>query len=205
MRCFISIAIPEDIKKKMSAIQERMKRSGADVSWTKPDGMHLTLKFLGEIEEKRVAKIETAMNIACAGITPFSLQVSGIGVFPPPPPIPPLNKGGVGGVVSRGRHPRVMWIGLNENGNNLIKIQRGIEYQLEEIGFPAEKRRFSPHITLGRVRSNRNLSQLSAIMDGDRNTEIGGFSVSAVHLIKSDLRPEGALYTELYLLQLKGD
>lgn len=187
MRCFISIAIPEDIKKGMSAIQDRLKKTGADVSWTKPDGMHLTLQFLGEIEEKRITKIETAMNIACAGINPFSLDVSGIGVFPDI------------------RRPRVVWIGLNENGNNLTKMQRGIENQLAEIGFPAEKRRFTPHITLGRVKSNSNLSQLLKIIDEEKNAEIGSFSVSGVHLMKSDLRPEGAVYTELYLLGLKGE
>lgn len=187
MRCFISIAIPEDIKKGMSAIQDRLRKSGADVSWTKPDGMHLTLKFLGEIEEKRVAKIETALNIACAGINSFSLDLSGIGVFPDI------------------RRPRVVWIGLNENGNSLTKMQRGIENQLEEIGFPIEKRRFTPHITLGRVRSNKNLSQLLSIMDEEKNSEIGSFSVSNIHLMKSDLRSEGAVYTELFLLGLKGD
>lgn len=187
MRCFISIEIPEYIKTGMSAIQDRLKKSSADISWTRPDGMHLTLKFLGEIEENRITKIETAMNSACAGINPFSLDVSGIGVFPDI------------------RRPRVVWIGLNENGNNLTKMQRDIENQLEETGFPAEKRRFTAHITLGRVRSNRNLSQLLKIMDEEKNAEIGSFSVSNVHLMKSDLRPEGALYTELYLLELKGD
>ena len=195
MRCFISISIPEEIKKGLSAIQDRLKKSGADVSWTKPDGMHLTLKFLGEIPvdvlgdkgENKISDIETALNIAVAGIGPFTLDVSGIGVFPDI------------------RRPRVVWIGLTEDGHNLTKLQRGIERELEQAGFPAEKRKFTPHLTLGRIRSYKRLEQLMNFMEEGKNAGYDNFTVSNVHLMKSDLRPEGAVYTELYLLKLKGE
>ncbi len=191
MRCFISISIPEEIKKGMTAIQDRLKKSGADVSWTKPDGMHLTLKFLGDTPgdkgENKITNIETALNIAVKGISPFTLDVSGMGVFP------------------NIRRPRVVWIGLNENGHNLTKLQRGIERELEQAGFPAEKRIFTPHLTLGRIRSYKKIEQLLNIMEEEKDAGYGSFRVSDIHLMKSELRPEGAVYTELYLLELKGE
>lgn len=187
MRCFISILLPEEIKKEMSDIQTRFRSSGSDVSWTKPDGMHLTLKFLGEIEEKGLAKIEESLNMAACGISPFLLTVLDTGVFPDL------------------RRPRVVWLGLKEDGTNLTRLQRGIEKELETIGFPPEKRRFSPHVTLGRIRSNKNLGRLLHIMEEEKISDPGTFRVSNVHLMKSDLRPAGAVYSELYSVTLKGD
>ena len=180
MRCFISITLPEEIKRGMTAIQGRLRASGADVSWTRPEGIHLTLKFLGEVEEKRVPKIAAALDNAVNGIGAFSLSVSGMGTFPDR------------------RRPRVVWIGLKEDGDSLIKLQENVGRELVTIGFPLEKRGFTPHVTLGRIRSNRSIEKLLDLIGEEKGVELNGFTVTKVHLMESQLRSTGAIYTELY-------
>ena len=184
LRCFIAISLPRELKAEILGIQDRLKSAGADVSWTRQEGMHLTLKFLGEIEEKGIPKIERALDMAVDGVTTFVLSVSGMGIFPDL------------------RSPRVVWIGLKEEGNNLIKLHKGVEEELKKIGFPSEERRFTPHITLGRIRSNRNIEKLLKLIDAEKGVDSGGVEVSDLHLIKSELKPSGAVYTELYSVML---
>ncbi|MEK6583291.1 MAG: RNA 2',3'-cyclic phosphodiesterase [Nitrospirota bacterium] len=184
LRCFIAISLPEELKAKISGIQEKLKAAGADVSWTRPEGMHLTLKFFGEIEDKRIPKIEKALDTAVDGIPTFTLSVSGMGTFPDM------------------RRPRVIWIGLKEDGGNLLRLQKGVEEELKKTGFPSEDRRFTAHITLGRVRSNKNIDKLLKLIEEEKVEELGSFDVSEVHLIKSELKPAGAEYTELYSIIL---
>ena len=176
--------MPEELKAKISGIQDKLKTAGVDASWTRQEGMHLTLKFLGETDDKRIPEIEKALNMAVDGIAPFLLSVSGTGVFPDM------------------RRPRVVWIGLNEDGSNLIRLQKGVEEELRKIGFQSEDRRFTPHITLGRIRSNKNMDKLLKLVEEEKSSELGGFNVSEVHLIKSELKPSGAVYTELYSVML---
>jgi len=172
------------LKAKISGIQEKLKAAGADVSWTRPEGMHLTLKFFGEIEDKRIPKIEKALDAVVDGIPTFTLSVSGMGTFPDM------------------RRPRVIWIGLKEDGGNLLRLQKGVEEDLKKTGFPSEDRRFTPHITLGRIRSNKNTDKLLRLIEEEKVEELGSFDVSEVHLIKSELKPAGAEYTELYSIIL---
>jgi len=184
LRCFIAISLPYELKAKISGIQEKLKAAGADVSWTRPEGMHLTLKFFGEIEDKRIPKIEKALDAVVNGIPTFTLSVSGMGTFPDM------------------RRPRVIWIGLKEDGGNLLRLQKGVEEDLKKTGFPSEDRRFTPHITLGRIRSNKNTDKLLRLIEEEKVEELGSFDVSEVHLIKSELKPAGAEYTELYSIIL---
>ena len=184
MRCFIAISLPYELKAKISGIQEKLKAAGADVSWTRPEGMHLTLKFFGEIEDKRIPKIEKALDAVVDGIPTFTLSVSGMGTFPDM------------------RRPRVIWIGLKEDGGNLLRLQKGVEEDLKKTGFPSEDRRFTPHITLGRIRSNKNTDKLLRLIEEEKVEELGSFDVSEDHLIKSELKPAGAEYTELYSIIL---
>jgi len=176
--------LPYELKAKISGIQEKLKAAGADVSWTRPEGMHLTLKFFGEIEDKRIPKIEKALDAVVDGIPTFTLSVSGMGTFPDM------------------RRPRVIWIGLKEDGGNLLRLQKGVEEELKKTGFPSEDRRFTPHITLGRIRSNKNTDKLLRLIEEGKVEELGSFDVSEVHLIKSELKPAGAEYTELYSIIL---
>lgn len=188
MRCFISIPLPEEARREMLAIQERLKASGANVSWTRSEGMHLTLKFLGnDVEEKRILEIETALSRATIGIRPFFLNITGMGTFPD---------------IKR---PRVIWIGIRESTDNLARLQRGLERELENIGFQREERGFTPHITLGRIRSPKNIEKLLNLIEKEKDIWLYGFDVIDVKLMRSELRPTGAIYSELYSAELKGD
>ncbi len=184
MRCFIAVLLPHELKAKISGIQERLKAAGADMSWTRPEGMHLTLKFLGDIEETELPEIEKALIAAVDGTSQFSLSVSGMGIFPDM------------------RRPRVAWVGLKEEGDILIRLQKRVESELKKTGFPAEGRRFTPHITLGRIRSDKNIEKLLRLIDIEKNSCSGGFEVSRVILMKSELKPSGAVYSELCSIML---
>jgi len=122
--------------------------------------------------------------MAVEGLTHFKLKVSGMGIFPDV------------------RRPRVVWIGLTEEGDNLIRLHKGVEAELKETGFPSEDRRFTPHITLGRIRSNRNIGKLLKLTDAEKGVKSGSFEVSDINLIKSELKPSGAVYTELSSVML---
>ncbi|MCC6545175.1 MAG: RNA 2',3'-cyclic phosphodiesterase [Nitrospirae bacterium] len=184
MRCFIAVSLPEELKSKISCIQEKLKAAGADVSWTRKEGMHLTLKFLGDKDEVKIPDIKKALDMAVDGIVPFSLSVSGLGIFPDM------------------RRPRVVWVGLKEEGDNVIRLQKGVEAELKKRGFPAEGRSFTPHITLGRIRTDKNIEKLLRLIDDEKRSDPGGFPVSEIHLIKSELKPSGAVYTELFSVML---
>lgn len=180
MRCFVAISLPEELKANVAVVQKKLQAAGADVSWTRQEGMHLTLKFFGEIGDKRIPEIEKALTTAVDGIPPFMLSVSGMGMFPDV------------------RRPRVVWIGLKEDGGTLMRLYNGMEDELKKAGFPPEGRRFTPHVTLGRIRSNKNIGNLLKKIDQGEGVNPGGFEVSGIHLIKSELKPAGAVYTKLY-------
>jgi len=129
--------------------------------------------------------MEAALSATVSGRSPFFLKVSGIGTFPDI------------------RRPRVIWIALKEHGNNLIRLQRGVEEKFNEIGFPREDRDFTPHITLGRIRSQKNVEKLLSLIEKLRDVELNGFDASCVHLMQSQLKPTGAVYTELYSAPVK--
>lgn len=184
VRSFIAIEIPEDIKKDISGIQDKLRNTGADVGWTRSEGIHLTLKFLGDVEEEKLEKVTRAMEEAAKGFSPFGIEISGIGVFPNP------------------KYPRVLWIGVKDN-DTLMTLQNNIERETEKIGFKPEGRRFSPHLTLGRVRSQKNRESLLKAMEEFEKIEFGSLNVGEVSLIKSELSPKGAIYTELFKASLK--
>lgn len=185
IRSFIAIETPDGIKKDLFEIQEKLKKAGADIGWTRPEGIHFTLKFLGEIEEEKLVNIQKAIEQATKEIPDFILWVGGIGVFP------------------NTKSPRVIWIGIKGEGENLKTLQESIERETEKIGFKKEGRNFSPHLTLGRVRSQKNRDALTKYLEEFEKIELGSFNVKEVLLMKSELRPKGAVYTQLWKATLK--
>jgi 2'-5' RNA ligase len=176
LRCFIAIELPEEVKASLAGIQRHLKKSGADIRWVKTDNIHLTLKFLGEIEENRVAGIIQMLKGACSHHNIFSIEISGIGTFPAK------------------RSPRVLWAGIIGNGE-LARLQSDIDEAAASLGFDPEKRAFSPHLTLGRFRSSRGKSALLEKVTMLEHDRFGLFDVRSIYLIKSDLKPEGAVYS----------
>ncbi len=186
MRLFVAVELPESIKEAVRALQEPLRRFGAAVSWTRPAGLHGTLKFLGEVAPEREAEIGAALAPVAAH-APFELSVRRLGVFP-----------GWSG-------PRVIWLGLEPAEPHFAAVYRTIEDAVAPLGFPRETRPFHPHLTLGRVRERRGLDalieHLRARADG---TDLGAFAVPDVILFQSVLRPDGAVYTALRRYPLRG-
>jgi len=178
LRSFIAIELPGEIKASLEGIQQSLKKSGADIRWVKTGNIHLTLKFLGDIEEKSVTAIIHALKGACKNHKIFRVEILGIGTFPAK------------------RSPRVLWAGVNGNGE-LGKLQAEIDDAMASQGFDPEKRVFSPHLTLGRFKSSHGRGALMEKMDLIKHESFGLFDVRSIYLIKSDLNPSGAVYSRL--------
>jgi RNA 2',3'-cyclic 3'-phosphodiesterase len=185
MRCFIAIEIPSEVKSAFIELQNDLKSAGADVAWTNPDNVHLTLKFLGEIDKKLVSEVERICLETIAAMQPFNLGINGIGLFP--------NE----------RHPRVLWVGLGGEVETLERLQEQLDERLAGIGFEIEEKDFQPHLTVGRIRSNKNLRELLVKSAGYTLPSLS-FVVQEIVLMKSDLLPAGACYSELAKARMKG-
>lgn len=186
MRSFIAIELPETAKSALEELQREFKTCGADIRWVKPENIHLTLKFLGDIEEKTVAHITESIKGTCNKYMAFSLKLSGAGVFP------------------NARSPRVLWVGLNGN-ETLTGLYREIDREMGSLGFERENRRFVPHLTLGRFRSSSGRGKLLERVEAYKESEFGFIDVNSVSLMRSDLGPAGAKYTRIAELYLAGE
>ncbi|MFC2058662.1 RNA 2',3'-cyclic phosphodiesterase [Chloroflexota bacterium] len=183
IRAFIAIELPEPVKEALGRILSELKEMDhSPVKWVDPEGIHLTLKFLGNIPDGRVTAITTAYSGASNDASPFRLELNGLGAFP------------------NLRKPRVVWVGMGGDIANLLKLQKNIERALVPLGFPAEKRSFSPHLTLGRVRDRASAPERHSLGEIVASLKAGGtpsFEVSSVSLIRSTLTREGAIYNRL--------
>ncbi len=185
IRSFIAIELSPALRQHIEKIQNELKRATADVRWVRSEGIHLTLKFLGAIDEERVDAIGDTVEGCLADKTIFTLTVGSLGAFP--------NR----------EHPKVIWLGIEDERGVLQKVQQTIDRRLTTLGFTAEKRTFSPHLTLGRIKSpkgKRTVSQRLATMG---ECACGTFDVKEIFLFKSDLTPSGAVYTKLKSFALR--
>jgi len=191
MRTFIAIKLPTQIKDYLASLQEELKKSGADVKWVAPDNIHITLKFLGEIDEKQLGEISLIMDRVSSDIKGFTVNLDTPGAFP------------------NIKSPRVIWMGLNKGDQQLKTIAKELEERIEKLGIPKEDRAFSSHITLGRTRSGLNRDKLIAalqIASKPRNqTQTSEFPVTSVTLFKSTLTPKGPIYEVVKESSLKTD
>lgn len=185
MRSFIAIEIPENIKQQMVEVQRRIKSAAVDASWPRPEGMHLTLKFLGEIPESKVIDIRNALDRAASGIGSFRLEIQGAGAFP------------------NARSARVVWIGISGELEKLGALQAAVEDAMAGLGMQRENRAFTPHITLGRIKYIRSKETWLAALEQVKDIKLPGFQVNAVSLIKSELKRSGAEYTEIARVELR--
>src|SRR5215208_2028699 len=135
IRTFVCIEVPETVKQRIASLQQELRTSPAQISWVKPSNIHLTLKFLGDVPASRVEAIHLAVKRAATSIQGFEIEVGGAGCFPAP------------------RNPRVLWVGLTDLPESLKQLHGSLEAELLREGFPRESKRFSPHLTIGRVRA----------------------------------------------------
>ena len=183
MRTFIALDISEEARAEAGRIEKVLKDSGADVKWVKPDSIHLTLKFLGNIPEDRVGPLGAVLDEIASVNEPFDAVLHDLGVFP------------------RWDYPRVVWIGLNEGADRVKKIARSVEDAMFREGFSRENRPFSPHITIGRVRTVKNKDKLKKIA-ADVVVSPVPSRMDRITLYRSELSPKGSVYTPLYIAHL---
>ncbi len=183
IRTFLCIELPSPVRSRSGDLQRRFSQCGANVSWVRPENLHLTLKFLGEISRGQLEHVCAAAKKSAENIVPFSIELSGTGCFPSE------------------RNPKVLWLGLPTIPHGLRELHRSLEQELSRLGFPRDERPFSPHLTLGRVRSIRAGSTLvKSFRSSDFSCE--PFSVYEFLVMKSELRSSGALYTPIERVQL---
>ena len=185
MRAFIAVEIPQAIKEGMTSVRDRLKSAGVDAGWSRPEGVHLTLKFLGELSEARVPEIMRALALALGDTEQFRLGVEGVGVFPNP------------------ASARVVWFGLTGDIKALVALRSAVEQAMAGLGIERDVRPYTPHLTLGRIKLIRKRDPWLKGLEGVRNSKLPGFDVTAVGLIRSELRPTGAVYWELGRVALK--
>ena len=147
------------------------------------EGIHLTLKFLGDVEESKIDDITAAVVEAVQGSTPFIIGIAGTGAFPD------------------FRRPRVLWIGLYEPLGQLSLLAEKININLLSLGFPSEKRAFKPHLTLARIKDSRHIAQVISHFQ-DAKFSAGEFEAREIVIMKSQLKPTGAEYTPLRRIPL---
>ena len=179
IRTFIAIEIPGKIQEKIGELHNRLKGSGSTISWTKPANIHLTLKFLGDTDNEIIDEIAAELQQAVQTITDFKINVKGTGAFP------------------NFKRPRVIWIGAKSDGDQLQRLAEQVETCMENFGFEKENRRFSAHLTLGRVKDIKGIEPVMEKLKSYEEFEVGSFAVKEFYLIKSELNPAGSIYTTL--------
>lgn len=185
MRTFIAVGLTDDIRSSIAGVQSEFRKHDLDVKYIKPENIHITLKFLGEVAEDKVDGVCENIKVSMEGFKKFNISVDSVGVFP--------------GFKS----PRVIWLGVSEGSGKLSGLNRSIEETFSSRGFEREKRIFSAHMTIGRVRSLKNVKLLARTVEGMSGLRIGRFLVEDVRIIKSDLTPEGPVYSVLKKVMLK--
>ena len=179
LRSFIALEVPQPLRAKLDEVQRELKRADADVRWVRPESIHLTLKFLGSVTGEELEKLAGVIAPIVSLWMPFEVRLYGLGCFP------------------SSRNPRIVWVGIEPGGVEASSLQKAVENQAADVGFPPETRPFKPHLTLGRVRSSRGKGSLAQAVENHRDVEIGSFRVNEVYLFKSELKPSGAVYTKL--------
>jgi 2'-5' RNA ligase len=182
MRCFIAINIPEEIRTELTGLQKelagRMDLRKGDVKWAEPEGMHLTLKFLGEVPDNQITEVFNVVKEVAGRHPAFDFAVREVGSF-------------------GGRSARVLWVGAGLESPELLKLQQDLEEKLAEAGWPKEGRQFSGHLTLCRIRNSKAGEKLGQLAQQYEDFDLGTVRADSITVYESQLRPEGPIYTPL--------
>jgi 2'-5' RNA ligase len=179
LRTFIAIEIPENITSGIRELQQSLIDYGVDIRWIRPENIHLTLKFLGDVKAADIDRISGTISKTADGVASISLKAKGIGIFP--------------GI----KRPRVLWIGLKGQLELLMKLQKSLDENLRDIGFPLEKRPFNGHLTIGRIKAKADTKKFGDALLAFSDFESETFTADKIILFKSELKPSGAVYTNL--------
>jgi len=188
IRSFIAIELPKELKQRLAQLETQLKVDRQPwVKWVKPDSIHLTLKFLGNIAVDTTAVITRAIEASVRGINPFHLKVKELGVFP------------------NLKRVQVAWVGISGDTDKLTRLQKHLESNLSPLGFAAESRSFTPHLTLARLNERASPDERQAFgqLIASTRFENGDIKVDAISLMKSQLTRAGAIYTRISLVSLE--
>jgi len=185
LRAFIAIELSGELKRQISELQADLKRQAPELqalSWVRPEGIHLTLRFLGDMDERQIEPLTNVLKAAAATVPVFRLELRGLGGFP------------------TSARTRVLWLGLTGDAeaiSALHHLQATIEQEVVGLGFAGEERAFTPHLTLARVRNRAVSGPLAKLIMKEQDRMVGELRAGSVELIKSELRPSGAVYSSL--------
>lgn len=191
VRSFVAVSLGNELKGELAALQAKLKNPPKPwIKWVDPENIHITLKFLGDTPLDKIETVKAVITGAAQGVKPFKLKAEGLGVFP------------------NTIRAQVIWVGLTGDTHKLNELQQRLEKRLETIGFPSENRKFSAHLTLGRVRreatsyQQQEAGKLVETIQYRFDSEI---SVKSIQLMKSQLTPKGPIYTRLTEVPLENN
>ncbi len=179
-RTFIAVHLDEDIRARLAALQRDLAAEAPDVKWVEEDNLHVTLLFLGEVDNRELPTVCRAVQTAVAGRPAFTMAVEGPGCFPNP------------------RRPRVLWVGLGQGTQEVVAVHDALEAPLMDLGcYRREERKYTPHVTLGRLREGGTGDALARALGKHAGWKAGEQAVDEIHVMGSELTPQGPIYTVL--------
>jgi 2'-5' RNA ligase len=184
VRSFVAVLLPDRVRAGLTAVSAELRGQTRGLAWVRADNLHLTLRFLGEIEPRMLEPVREAVAAAAAAIPPFTVGLGGLGGFP------------------SGRAPRVLWASVAAGGKELETLYAALEAELVARGVPGESRPFHPHVTLARARDPRGAGDLGSVLGA--GPAFGEVRVGALHLMRSDIGPRGSRYSILSEAPLGG-
>jgi 2'-5' RNA ligase len=183
-RSFVAVELSTDIAEGVRRTQSGLRERTKDVRWVRPEGIHLTLQFLGDVDPDRIEGIADRAETSIKGIGPFTIGIRGCGGFPD------------------AKYPRVIWIGVDDPSGALKELQAKVEQGMAEMGFTREERAYTPHLTIGRLRSGKGKGKVAQALEAMQGCDLGGMEVREICLFRSQLKPTGAEYTKLKVIPL---
>lgn len=183
IRCFIAVEIPKRIQTLILDIQRTLQNKISDATWTKSGNHHLTLKFLGDVEQHQITRIKDVLSIVATKSVKFSIEIGGLGVFP------------------NWKRPRVLWIGLKKGNHKIRTLSTSINKGMEDIHYPIDTR-FHPHLTLARFKKQVNIPNNPVLFNEFETLTNSEFMIDEFALVKSELHPKGAIYTPINTFRL---
>ena len=183
IRTFIAIELPVEVKQAVRQIQNQLGKNIDGIRWVKHENIHLSVKFLGNVEENRISDIAAAVNNAVRDFSAMNLKTGHLGMFP------------------NVKRPRILWLGIEGDALEFIRMSKNCELELEKLGYEKADRENKPHITVGRIRSSNKQKSLVNILK-DIHIESIEFRADALKLMRSELNPNGAVYTTLQSVKI---
>jgi 2'-5' RNA ligase len=184
IRTFIAIMLDASLHGRLTEVVESLATSGASIKWVSPENTHITLKFLGNVDEARLPEIFAACRRAADGPIPFDIEMKTVGCFPD------------------SRRPKVVWLGIGKGVEKVKELNQSIEAELESVGFSLEERAFRAHLTIGRVKGRQGIPGFCHMLEDKSDVIIGSMRAEKISVMKSKTLPSGPVYTELEAIRL---